>query len=40
MKSFLEIDPRVFPKSGTQIHRQTDPAALYIYRSIEIADYT
>jgi len=27
---FMGIGPHVFPKSGTQTHRQTDVAALYI----------
>jgi len=30
MKSFMEMGPHVFPKSGTQTHRQTDTATLYI----------
>jgi len=33
-KSFMEIDPHVFPKSEIQTHRQTDAAALYIHRSV------
>ena len=34
MKSFMEISPDVFEKSGkqTHTHTQTDAAALYIYR--------
>ena len=27
----MEIDLHVFPKSGTQTHRWTDTATLYIY---------
>jgi len=30
MKSFMEVGPHVFPKSGTPTHRQTDGATLYI----------
>jgi len=30
MNSFIEIGLHVFPKSGTQTHRQTEPATLYI----------
>jgi len=29
MKSFIEIGPHVFEKSGRQTHRQADTAALY-----------
>jgi len=37
MKSFMEIGPHVFPKSGTQTHGRTDAAALYIMcTSIEV----
>jgi len=35
VKSFMEIGPHVFPKSGTQTLRRTDAATLYIYICIE-----
>ena len=39
MKSFMEIGPRVFEKSGRQTHTQTDAAALYIYIHTYIHTY-
>jgi len=32
MKSFMEIGPHVFPKSGTHIHRQTEAVAYIPYQ--------